>query len=370
MITKIQLSNFKAFLDLELNLSGLNILSGMNGLGKSSVIQALLLLRQSYQSKTLADKGLTLSGDLINLGKGEDVLCIEAPVDQITFELEFDYATTITASYYPSPFTDLLPLIAFNKTGVSQLDEISLFSNNFRYLHTERVSPKSFTPASYYNVEQLGSIGSKGEFTSHFLSKNQREKIQIPELKFPDSKAETLIEQIDLWLGAITPGAHIKPILVPDFDIARTTFHFEKGVDTTKDFSALNVGFGFTYVLPVITAILASNTGDLIIIENPETHIHPQGQAILGALIAQAAKGGVQLIIETHSDHLLNGIRVAVKNGLPADLVSIYFFERDIKSNQHITRIIQPVIDKNGRLNKQPKGFFDEYSKQLDKLLR
>jgi len=131
-----------------------------------------------------------------------------------------------------------------------------------------------------------------------------------------------------------------------------------------------NVGFGLTYVLPVVTAVLFAHPGDLLIIENPESHLHPQGQARLGKLFAQAAEQGVQLFIETHSDHVLNGVRVATKQQLISpENVGIFFFERYL-AEEHRTEIIQPIIDENGRINKRPKGFFDEWGNQLDELMK
>jgi predicted ATPase len=131
-----------------------------------------------------------------------------------------------------------------------------------------------------------------------------------------------------------------------------------------------NVGFGLTYVLPVVTAVLFASPGDLLIIENPESHLHPQGQARLGKLFAQSAEQGVQLFIETHSDHVLNGVRVATKQQLISpEKVGIFFFERYL-ADEHRTEIIQPIIDENGRINKWPPGFFDEWDNQLDELLK
>ena len=154
-------------------------------------------------------------------------------------------------------------------------------------------------------------------------------------------------------------------------DIVKIGYQFENGEDVTPEFSPVNVGFGFTYTLPVITAILSAKKGDLIIIENPESHLHPQGQAKLGELIARAANDGVQLIIESHSDHLFNGVRVAIKNGIvKTDDVSVFYFIRDEKSGEHITTIEQPVIESSGRISHKPKGFNDEYSKQLDELIK
>ncbi len=91
----------------------------------------------------------------------------------------------------------------------------------------------------------------------------------------------------------------------------------------------------------------------------------------MGSLLALAAADGVQLVVETHSDHLLNGVRVAVKEKrVQPEQVSVYYFERDPDADEHTTQIIQPTINADGRLSEQPRGFFDEYARQLDRLLK
>ncbi|NCB40490.1 MAG: DUF3696 domain-containing protein, partial [Erysipelotrichia bacterium] len=86
-------------------------------------------------------------------------------------------------------------------------------------------------------------------------------------------------------------------------------------------------------------------------------------------LCSLAASGGVQLFIESHSDHFLNGIRVAVKEGvIRNDRVSLFFLERG-PGQAHEARVVSPVIDQTGRIDIWPTGFFDETDKQLEKLL-
>lgn len=80
-----------------------------------------------------------------------------------------------------------------------------------------------------------------------------------------------------------------------------------------KWIDALNTGFGITYVLSVLVAVLFAPKGSLVLIENPEAHIHPAAQAALMKLISRAAEHGVQIILETHSDHVINGALVALK---------------------------------------------------------
>ena len=98
---------------------------------------------------------------------------------------------------------------------------------------------------------------------------------------------------------------------------------------SSNKYRATNVGFGLSYVFPVIVAALAARAGDLLIIENPEAHIHPKGQMRLGQLLSLAAASGVQVVIETHSDHVLNGIRLAVhERKISHEIVRLHFFER------------------------------------------
>ncbi len=382
MITRIIIKNFKAFQYAEINLTELNLFTGMNGMGKSSFIQALLLLRQS--ERELFSKGLLLKGEYLELGKGRDVQCINADSDIISFAIEIDSVQNYDFDFKVVKDSDLLAIVrpekgfkwfdtlmatAFSKNNM--LDSISnLFSNNFQYLNAARIEPHSFFSANLSKVQQERTLGKRGEHTPLFIALNRLESIALETVQHPKAISNTLIANIDAWLSEITPGTRLDSTYLNDIDIVKLTYRFEQGRDVTPDFSSVNVGFGFTYVLPVITAILAARPGDLVIIENPESHLHPQGQAKMGELLALAANGGVQLIIESHSDHLLNGLRVAVKRKLiEPEKVSIFFFERDVESDEHTTRIVQPIIDENGRLDQHPAGFFDEYAKQLDALI-
>ncbi|NOX48765.1 MAG: DUF3696 domain-containing protein, partial [Chlorobi bacterium] len=108
----------------------------------------------------------------------------------------------------------------------------------------------------------------------------------------------------------------------------------------------------------------------IIILENPESHIHPRGQAELGKLMALSAANGAQLFIETHSDHIINGIRVAVKEGnIKKEDINISYFDKVTTANEQFTRITDISIDDNGELSDYPKDFMDEWNNQLLKLL-
>jgi predicted ATPase len=372
MISRIEVNNFKAFKNAELNLTNLNIFTGMNGMGKSTFIQSLLLLRQSYSPSGQIAKGLRLKGELIDIGKGKDAHSIHASSDQINFQVDYDDIKLIDESFKFNAENDVLSIV-HNNNLVDNLDLIkySLFNNSFKYLKAERSSPEHNYKANVSAVTQDRFIGYKGENAPLYIALYKLEQLSISSVKHKNAVADNFISHLDAWFNDITPGTHIISTYLNEFDIVKLGYQFDYGKDWTPLFSPLNVGFGFTYTLPVLTMILTAKEGDLIIIENPESHLHPQGQAKLGELIARAANDGVQIIIETHSDHLLNGIRVAVKNKLVnVDDVSVMYFSRDMNQNEHITIIDQPIIESTGKLNYKPVGFFDEYSKQLDYLIK
>ena len=107
-----------------------------------------------------------------------------------------------------------------------------------------------------------------------------------------------------------------------------------------------------------------------MIIENPEAHIHPRGQAEMGRLIALAAASGMQLFVETHSDHIVNGIRVAVKEELiESKKVNISYFYRQTTETEQFCQIQNIQVDKNGELSDYPTDFMDEWNNQLLKLI-
>lgn len=366
MITKICLENFKAFREIEIEVFPLTLFTGKNGMGKSSLIQSLLLLRQSFLlDKSLSE--LTLKGNLVNIGYGKDLLNIYGR-DKISFQIDFSNNESCCLSYLPTLDSDKLSSIG--EIEISPvIAQSSLFSNSFQYLNAERISPKLTYEASPHSVDVLKTLGEKGQYTVHFLDKYKFEPLPLLALKHCLAKSNTLLDNVNAWLSEISSEIRVKPRFHPELQISTLKYEFIDKGDTTPEFSSLNTGFGITYVLPIIVAILSAKKGDLLIFENPESHLHPKGQALLGHLIARAAEEGIQILVESHSDHLFNGMRVAIKeNILSVNNFGVYFFERE--KDEHSINIEQPFVDKKGRLSFQPEDFFDEYTKQLTQIIR
>ena len=197
---------------------------------------------------------------------------------------------------------------------------------------------------------------------------NRHQSLKINKLIHPSSKTNQLLENVSLWLGEISKGIDISAKVYNELQQVNLTCNCIYGDNKSNEFTPLNVGFGISYVLPIIVAVLKSKPDDLLIIENPESHLHPAGQSKIAELCAIASSQGVQIIIETHSDHFLNGIRVATKKEiLKPESSQIYYFRKE--KNELETKIDILNIDKNGKIDEWPIGFFDEWDNKLDELL-
>lgn len=364
MIISLRLINFKPFDNKVFEFKPLTLLSGLNSTGKSSVLQSLLLLRQSYQQGLLPKTGLALNGDLVNIGTAQDALFEGAKEDSISFKISWENSPEGIWSFNYDREVDVLSLAS--PPVAPEIYKSSLFGNNFQYLQAERIGPRSFFNMSDFQVRQLGQLGTRGEYTAHFLSIKERQTIPNISLSHQEAKSLDLIDQVEAWMGEVSPGTRLK--IDPKTDVDLMSFQYSYG--DSNPYRATNVGFGITYTLPIIVTALASTPGTLIIIENPEAHLHPKGQAKMGELLSLAASCGVQVVIETHSDHVLNGIRLAVHGGkLNPEDVQLHYFQRQQKRGQAITEVISPRIDRNGRIDQWPDGFFDEWDKSLETLL-
>jgi predicted ATPase len=123
------------------------------------------------------------------------------------------------------------------------------------------------------------------------------------------------------------------------------------------------MGFGVSYALPVILAGLTAQPGGILIVENPEAHLHPAGQSRMGVFLAWLAGRGVQVVVETHSDHVLNGIRRSIgEHGyLRSSDAVLHFFDSTENDEPRIQRLDFTSV---GGVSHWPKGFFDQY--QID----
>lgn len=368
MIKQLRLENFKCFQDETIQLSNLTLLAGLNGMGKSSVIQALLLLRQSYDSLLLQQKKLGLNGDYTEVGTSSDLLYTYFDKREIGITLETDADQQFRWRWTAENDFDILDEIDSSAGG--PLEELSLFSNNFHYLSAERVGPRAFYTTSTAKVIHENQLGINGELAANYFAYNKEQKVIVPGFKREATEGQSLYEQVNAWLHIIRPGTKVVVKESPDAGIVTLNFEFVQGKDNPRSYKANNVGFGLTYIFPLIVAVISSQPGTLLLLENPEAHIHPKGQAELGILLATAAAAGIQIIVETHSDHILNGIRYAVKNGiLNKDQCRLLFFSGKVIKDRFKHYVEHIKVTADGKLSRRPEDFFDVWENMLLKLV-
>lgn len=366
MLKQLRLTNFKCFEKVVVPFGTLTLLSGLNGMGKSSIIQSLLLLRQSWEQGLLKDGQLALNGEFAQVGTAQDALYSYAEEEKIGFEVDFEDGTTLRWRFSYDRDSDVLS--STERSSITP--DSSLFGTRFQYLAAERVGPRPSFATSDYLVRHKRQVGIRGEFAVHFLSIFGKEKVAVSRLHHPAAVGSDLRSQVEAWLAEISPGTRLKVTSHEGMDLVQLQYQFAVGSDVSDPFRATNVGFGLTYLLPVLVSVLAAAPGSLLLLENPEAHLHPRGQRRMGEFLALAAAGGIQIAVETHSDHLLNGVRLAVRGGrLDPAATRLQYFERERDAERPRSRIVSPEIDPNGRISAWPDGFFDEWDAALGELI-
>jgi predicted ATPase len=376
MIKNIKIRNFKSLKDINLIFRNLNIITGINGVGKSSLIQSILLLRQSYLKNQITN-GISLEGELTgNLGSVIDIINRQSNSEEIEISINDCKCLFFTKDR-------LDETLLKGEYDFEIMKDNPIFSpDKFQYISASRISPESQFKKNTYGIENK-QFGKSGEFVVSYISEvgkknfekdfNSRYKPLISMVHGENDEILPLENQINYWLNSVAENVRL--------NIQKTTstkyelnYEFYNG-ESWDSHSASNSAFGLTYSLPIIASLLAATPGDIVILENPESDLHPQAQSKLGELIARCAKEGIQVIIETHSDHILNGIRLAISNEpslISNEDVKIFYFYKE--TNDTFTSFIDVKIDEHGKMPIKElrangiTGFFDQIDNDYKKM--
>ncbi len=360
MINALRLINFKRFLDLELRMTKLTLLTGLNSGGKSSIIQALLLLH----SEVLPGGAVPLNGPFgLALGEARDVLNADAPSTTIEIRASSESGEVRLVAVVPDERSPSLIAEAMGPfDGLVSMDDDQ---RGLEYLCAERLGPRDLLEVSSRFEGEL-SVGAQGEFTAHVLDQLSQLRIDQNRL-FPaasdDEPIVTLRSQVEAWMSAIVSPLRIEARWISGTSAATLRF---KSPDILTDWlRPTNVGFGISYALPIVVAALTVADGGLLLVENPEAHLHPAGQSAMGRFLGRIASAGVQLVVETHSDHILSGVRqaVGVDSVLAPESVVVHYFGTS-SDPETLT------LDESGSLSSWPTGFFDQIETDLAELAR
>lgn len=378
MIDSIHLRHFKCFSKLDLPLGGLTLLTGRNATGKSSIIQSLLLLHQGIVS-TNRGTAVPLNGDMISLGSFGDVLdgrsgrkSFEVGVSSHDYRLDWRFqsedkntlvaplVSVLDSRSWSDAKSDGVEILSAELTEHPSKPEASRLIETLRtllHVSTERIGPRETYSADPSGDSQLGA---RGEYTAWFLHRKGDQKV-LPALWRPGSPPQ-LVRQTEAWLAHFFPGAAFAVERIKDTNLLTLRFRTSEKDSFHRP---SNVGYGLSHLLPVLVGGLGVRIGSMFVVENPEAHLHPSAQAEIGAFLAAVAASGAQVLIETHSDHVLNGVRLAIKNQIlrAEDAQVHYFASRDSGS-----QVVSPTIRPDGSMDQWPEGFFDQIEKDLDQL--
>jgi len=379
---KIVIKNFKCFEEQEINFKNLSILAGANGSGKSTVIQVLLLFLQSKNSRQGFIDSLFLNDYFLEAGTASDVLYENASEDKISFKIVFDDNQELEYSYPIENRTDRiihsLDSIEFN-TKTMQTKNVKLpgilmnriMKIGMEFASTDFISADRYGPKLTYKINNEDTkVGKYGEFTPYIIDQHKNDILKNKSVYFDETvSSSSLLSEVNNWLSFILDGVKIDTSVIDSANIS--ILKITNFAQSILDFrSPIHMPYGASYILPIIVSCLMNSKSKQgkVIIENPEAHLHPSAQSKLGKFLAKMASSGVQIIIETHSDHIINGIRIAIKNkDISKDDVVFHSFSRGKELGDNLVEEI--LIDENGKLNKWPEGFFDQYEKDMMELI-
>jgi predicted ATPase len=341
MIKKVRVKNFKIHKDCEFDFAPLTVLTGINSSGKSSLISAVLL----HQTSQIQGKDpLSLNGNGLNLCDFTSVISTEHSED--FFEISVTDQSEKTICYrYESAENGRTVKICPQKQD-------SAFKNRIVY-----ISPIRGLNLNYTKLSEKDYIDHLGENAAELIALTGNKKIRNKTL-INKEYAPWLYKQIEACFKEMGFEIGVAANIYRDIAYIEYKQHGENRQPS-------NIGFGISYVLPVITAALMADKGDILIIDSPESHLHPMAQSSLGKFLGKVANSGVQIILETHSDHIVNGIHYAAvskEHPLKKEELLFYFF-----NNNGFDKV---TVGIDGRLNPTPEGFFDQIQNDLLKILR
>lgn len=416
-ITRIAVTGFKSLANkTDVEIRPLTVLAGANSSGKSSLMQPLLLMKQTLESRVVPAGPFLLSGPYTRYTQARQFLTrwekIPDSPKQLTVEFEFGHLRTASMTYAVGADSALEVVVtrggnrvngdqwAINRNATSDylksnfshvgVNAISLLAKGLSQFSVERhlfshgirvSAPADATspiPSELYEMQEIQSLnfeilrllyipGLRGDQLRKWLP------VEVSEFGVFEGPFESYVPSIiESWKR---PNERPKLTALAD-ELIRLDLAY--GIDTTEgseseievrvprtpnsqgdDFvNVADVGLAVSTVLPVLVALIQADPGQLVYIEQPELHLHPRAQWKLAQLLALAADRGVQLVIETHSSLLLRGILTQVaENRIANDKVILHWFDRDKETG---SSVVHPVVpDSAGRVGEWPEDFSD-----------
>jgi hypothetical protein len=404
-MTAIEVTGFKSAMDpVRVNLRSLTILAGVNSAGKSTIMQPLLLMKQTLE-KPFDPGGLAIDGPLVRFTRADQIFSRGSQREPARFfgakyvfgqdEVSFRYERSETAGIelaemhsteqgeslawkdgqIPNPgdgsMPGLLSTLGTGKrprqvriwrdgvvliAGVKSTDKdnphpiqylsvpaeaVKALAGNMIYLPGIRGNPERHYPFSAVGERYPGSFDNYTASVIHHWATTHDERLH---------RLEHTLKGLGLTSRIATARLDDTRIEVR---VGRLPASARTNAKDTVNIA--DVGFGLSQTLPVLVGLLAAVEGQILLIEQPELHLHPKAQVALADPIIEAAQRGARVIIETHSSLLILAIQAAIAEGRvsPND-VSLNWFSRDGRGQTHVT---EAQIGEDGSYGDWPEDF-------------
>lgn len=346
VIKRASVKDFKCFNSINVSLDFTTLLLGTNSGGKSSFIQSVLLSKMIIGSSEKINLINNIYG--INFGAFEDVINVEAEnTFSFNFENEEDEELMIECTIGEDS-----NILNTRITGNRQV-----LKEDIIYLSAERNISKIQMAGDLSKI----SLGKNNEHLAYIIDKGKT-KGKVPYYKkrnyWNNTETQLLDIQINDWLNFILPSNNVSSLNFKYDQLYSLQFG-----DNTRAFRQSNVGFGVSFILPIIIAGLIAKPNSILIIENPELHLHPKAQSNMSAFLSTVASDNVQVIIETHSDHIVNGFRKAMLSKdieLTHNDIEIKYFD-----NSNGCEVQEISLNMKAEIENWPVGFMDQSEEDL-----
>lgn len=384
MIRKIQIEGLKALRKTEsLSLGRITLLTGINGRGKSTLLQALLLLSQSLRHSNGSPLVLYPDGDWCSLGSFKDLINVDSNDNKIVIR----YSTDATSE-------NQIELTFYQHKENPYLGELKSLKVDGLETRSEQYESGAATPYSVEtNTEEVGvtrvvysDLNELQKLQHIYFIASNRSAAQgegklnlLQDSKFIGAQGQNVLnvlsqctdnqlKELESAMSNILDGAHIT---TQKDNNTNSVYLFLDSDDNGNNFKPVNVGYGYSYIISLLLSLVLASGDEIVIIENPEAHLHPQAQArLMEYMVRIAVEKNIQCFIESHSDHIVNGLLLALKERkISENDASIMFFERKDKDGKHYVDVSNLELTASGRVRRPPKGFCDQYGIDLRKLI-
>jgi len=376
MITELRLKNFKCLKEDIFPLSKINVFAGRNGIGKSSLLQSMLLIAQSLDDNGLLKK-VKINGTFLQLGTYRDIISKDGNDSRIIIKLtsddspDGDFVELILAEDQEPQYATIADLrtpqidssldvpsanIGHSEESLSfraqaSVDVTSALPPLMQLQNVYFVSADRRGPVNTQKLDAsvlLGNVGIHGENVLNVLYKG----------------GENLQQRVQDALTYIMKQSSLNVK-----EVNNDILLFLDSVNNSNGFKPVNVGFGYSYLLTILLTMLVAEPKSKVFIENPEAHLHPGAQSrLIDFLFKKAKDKNFQLFIETHSENVFNAIRRAALSGFgiePEEVKSYFFYDNG--ENQLGYKEIK--MRRDGSLNDFPADFFDQTRQELREIM-